>query len=154
MCLQISVIFRDCAMRQHIGYVVLAILTFVQLKNYSHFFYIQNIPLSTRIHGEPFEIRCCNRYQLQWCFLTGLMFCWAGLTLFRTSLRGLLCCLGPRLMLSHHNMGSKSGKITDKIVVFHGFWLIIFCPNFWWPGYDLKMFWGFFRGVEFNGLGV
>ena len=77
-----------------------------------------------RIHGEPLRLRCCTGDQLWSCFLTGLMFCRAGIKLFRTSFRGLLCCLGPRSMLSHHNPGSKAGKITDKIVVFHRFWLV------------------------------
>jgi len=58
--------------------------------------------------------------------LSGLIFCRAGLKLFRTSLRGLPYHSGPRSMLSHHNTGLKAGKITDKIVVFHRFGLVLF----------------------------
>ena len=47
--------------------------------------------------------------------------CRAGLQLFRTSLRGLICPLGPRSILSCHNTGSKSGKKTDKIPYSLGF---------------------------------
>ena len=77
-----------------------------------------------RIHGEPLWLRCCTGDQLRQYFLTRLMFYRAGLKLFRTSLRGLLWCLEPRSMISCHNTGSKSDKIVDKIVIFHGFWVV------------------------------
>ena len=105
------------------------------IKNKWYFFYIQNIPLSTRIHGEPLGLRCCTGDQLWRCFLTGLMLCQAGLKLFRTSLRGLLCHLGPKSLLYHHNTGSMPGKITDKIMVFYRFWLVLHEMS--WP--DMKL---------------
>jgi hypothetical protein len=59
-----------------------------------------------------------------YCFQIGLMFCWAGYKLFRAPSKGLKWHLGHRSILSHQNTGSKSGMITDKIIVFHGIWLV------------------------------
>jgi hypothetical protein len=88
------------------------------------FFYVPNVPISTRIHGISLCRRRCLGDLFWRCFLDGLMFCRAGLKLFRTSWRGLLCHIGPSSMLSRHYTGSKSGKITDKIVMVHEFWLV------------------------------
>jgi hypothetical protein len=62
-----------------------------------------------------------QQWGANWSSPNAFLFCRAGLKLFRTSLSDLLCRLGARSMLYHHNMGSKSGKITDKIVIFHEF---------------------------------
>ena len=88
------------------------------------FFYVQNIPISTRIHGRSLCRKRCLGDLLLRCFLDWLMSCRAGLKLFRTSLRGLQCHIGPSSMLSRHYTGAKSGKITDIIVIFHEFWLV------------------------------
>ena len=88
------------------------------------FFYVPIIPASTRIHGASLCQRRCLGDLFWRCFPVGWMFCRAGLKLFRTSLRGLQCHIGPSSMLSRHYTGAKSGKITDIIVIFHEFWLV------------------------------
>jgi hypothetical protein len=88
------------------------------------FFYVPNIPTSTRIHGASLCQRRCLGDLFWRCFPVGWMFCRAGLKLFRTSLRGLQCHIGPSSMLSRHYTGSKLGKITDKITPIHEFWLV------------------------------
>ena len=93
---------------------------------------------------------------LDWC---PLMFCQAGLKLSRTSLRDLLCRLGPPSMFSYHNKGSKSGKITDKIMVSVDFdWYNTKLPpnsskqhtEYWWGVIDyVWSSWNLFKPFHF-----
>ena len=83
---------------------------FWRYKNNWRFFYVPNVPISTRIHGRSLCQKRCMGDQLLRYFLDELMSCRAGLKLFRTSLRSLLCHLGCRSMFTRHNTGSKSGQ--------------------------------------------
>ena len=88
------------------------------------FFYVRDIPQSTRTISEYNLIKWCQWEHLLDRILKGLRVRGAGLKLFMVSIDDLVCrlCIGCSLSLS--NNGTKLCVITDIFVLSYSFWLV------------------------------
>ena len=88
------------------------------------FFYVRDIPQSTRTISEYNLIKWCQWDHLLDRILMGLRVRAAGLKLFMVSIKDLVCqlCIGCSLSLS--NNGTKLCVITDIFGLSYSFWLV------------------------------